>query len=560
MRRHKAVFLTLFLLVGFLGTVVWGMAPRFVGPIYDGPELDYQPAIIRVEPSGQLMVVFERINLADSHGDLWATFSDDNGTTWSAPQAIIASTLNERHPSLIQLDVDSYVLFYLVDETGSGSYRIHRATSADGLVWTPQGRANLGWATAGEINPHVIREENGDLTMVYHRLSGPSYLARSVDDGVTWDTLMTQVSNGNAQLPRLAKRERDGLYLVTYQVGSSDLDLFAKVTSDPYDWSDPQIPVSTAINTHDSQPMVLEDGTFLVPFARQVASVFDLFYRTSCDGVHWSEEVQVTDDPAHYDTQPHPLLRGALGDVILTWSHQESVSPYQDHDVWVNNDIQVEAALSGSEKRVEPSYFAPGRPLTYTVVLVNSCWGSTMGWLTDTVPLSTTLQAGSLWASGGEYGFDPASATITWTGTISSGGQITLGFRVDTDPGLPAVTPVSNTAQVAYGEGISLDLTAIATTQEPISGLVATNDGPSKPGSMTTLTAMITAGSQVSYSWVFGDGDSGSGAVVSHIYPAPGEYSAVVTASNEVSVVAAITAVVIEPHAVHLPFILTGPH
>ena len=40
-----------------------GPGPETVQPIYDGPELDYQPSIIRVQPGGQLMVVFERIDL-----------------------------------------------------------------------------------------------------------------------------------------------------------------------------------------------------------------------------------------------------------------------------------------------------------------------------------------------------------------------------------------------------------------------------------------------------------------------------------------------------------------
>jgi uncharacterized repeat protein (TIGR01451 family) len=556
MRRQAALLLGLIPLVGLLAMAAWGAEIRFVGPIYDGPELDYQPTIIRIQPTGQLMVVFERIDLANFYGDLLVTFSNDNGVTWSVPEAIVDSDLNERHPSLIQVGDDSFVLSYLVDETGSGSYRIHRATSTDGLTWIPQGRLELGWATPGEINPNVIREQDGSLTMVYHRLSGPSYIARSVDDGANWDTLMTQVSNGNAQLPRLAKRESDGLYIVTYQVGSTDLDLYAKITSDPYDWSVPQIPVSTAINTHDSQPIVLEDGTFLVPFARQVASVFDLYYRTSCDGTVWSDEVQVTFDPTHYDTQPHPLLQGQLGHIILTWSHQQSVSPYQDHDVWVNSDLLVEADLSGSDKEVAPSYFVPGLSLSYTLTLPNDGPGPAVAWLTDTVPTSTTLQIDSLWSSEGQIGFDPATATITWTGIISACGQVILGFEVDSDPGLAAGESVSNTAQLSYGDATPLELTAVATAEEPITGLIAGNDGPSIVGHVTTLTATIATGSHVSYTWAFGDRELGSGAVVTHTYPSVGIYTAVITASNQVSLAVASTTVVVRPNQVYLPVAL----
>jgi hypothetical protein len=47
----------------------------------------------------------------------------------------------------------------------------------------------------------------------------------------------------------------------------------------------------------------------------------------------------VTKDRRYYNLQPHPLLHGTPGHVILTWSHQESTQAYQDHDVWVNTDL-----------------------------------------------------------------------------------------------------------------------------------------------------------------------------------------------------------------------------
>ena len=146
-----------------VASLVQGSTPEYIGPIYTGPDLDYQPAIIRVSPSGDLMVVFERIALDTFFGDLYVTFSANGGQTWTAPQPAVSSVLNERHPALVQLAASSFALFYLVDETGSNSFRLHRATSADGLIWTDQGALDLGWATTGEINPCVIREADGTV-------------------------------------------------------------------------------------------------------------------------------------------------------------------------------------------------------------------------------------------------------------------------------------------------------------------------------------------------------------------------------------------------------------
>ena len=450
-------------------TVAWGSAPDFVGPVYDGSELDYQPSIIRVQPDGRLLLVFERLRLGDYFGDLYVTYSDDDGQTWPVPVAILDSPLNQRHPSLIQLDEDSFVLFYLVDETGGGSYRIHRATSPDGLAWTSQGAVDLGWESPGEINPCAIREADGTLTMTYHRLPYPGYshLAQSHDGGVTWDTLKTQVSDGDANLPRLAKRESDGLYLVTYQVGGSDLDLFAKVTTDPYDWNGPQIPVSTDVNTHDSQPIVLEDGAFLVTYAKTPVYYFDLFHRLTYDGLTWPDEEQVTQDYLHYDTQPHPLVHGTPGHVILTWSHQESASPYQDHDVWIDTDLLVAPSLLGASKTIAPAVFVPElTPLTYTLTIPNTGL-TTTATLADPLPAEVVYVPDSLWASGGQYGYDAATGVVTWTGAISANTEIAVTFQVTPAGDLAGGEVLTNTAWLTGELGTVQKLEATAVALEP---------------------------------------------------------------------------------------------
>jgi len=78
---------------------------------------------------------------------------------------------------------------------------------------------------------------------------------------------------------------------------------------------------------------------------------------------------------------------------------------------------------------------------------------------------------------------------------------------------------------------------------EGVAGLVAANDGPTLLGSVTTLTATVAAGGNVTYTWSLGDGTSGSGPLVAHVYPAVGKYTAVVTASNPANWLTATTTV-----------------
>ena len=119
------------------------------------------------------------------------------------------------------------------------------------------------------------------------------------------------------------------------------MDLWARTSRDPLSWRGAASPISVGENSHDSQAVALPDGRFVVFYARQVGSAFDIYFRSSRDAVAWSEESRVTADEAHFDTQPHPLLRPGRDRVALAWSHQKSDEPYVDHDVWFDPDVPV---------------------------------------------------------------------------------------------------------------------------------------------------------------------------------------------------------------------------
>jgi len=164
-----------------------------------------------------------------------------------------------------------------------------------------------------------------------------------------------------------------------------------------------------------------------------------------------------------------------------------------------------------------------------------------------------------------------SGTSATWTDVLPTGTVITQNVT-----GLTPFTPYHWRVRLLYHPGNRLGQTAsrwihipwngwteqdFRTPEQAIAGLVATNDSPTLLGDLTTLTATITAGSNVSYTWSFGDDTTGSGAVVTHTYPAVGVYTAVVTASNSVSVLTATTTVTVSPtgpveHYVYLPLAL----
>jgi uncharacterized repeat protein (TIGR01451 family) len=80
----------------------------------------------------------------------------------------------------------------------------------------------------------------------------------------------------------------------------------------------------------------------------------------------------------------------------------------------------------------------------------------------------------------------------------------------------------------------------------PIAGLAAQNSSPTRLDDTTFFTATITAGTNITYVWNFGDGSpTTNGATASHTYAVSGTYTAIVTATNSANNQSANTAVTI---------------
>jgi hypothetical protein len=347
MRRRKIIFVSLacclFILAGFH---VDAAAQRGPHKMFDTPNWDHQPSIIRTESTGDLFMAFERTILPSYKGIFLLSASTDDGQTWSWPFEILPSTLYKRHPSMVQLGTNSFVLFYTAYQSGVNNYRIHRATSPDAINWTSHGAIDLGWPLAGEQSPCVIREANGTLTMTYDRSSGAACIAQSHDNGVTWDFLRTRVSPLDAKLARIAKREQDGLYVITYMTGpSSPYQVWSRTSKNPYDWSGKVFAFDTTADSRESKPLVLEGGAFIVFYSRATMTYYDLCYRTSFHGEDWSEAVPVTEDPDYHDMNPHAIRHGTPGRVVLTWSHQDESAPNFDLDLFIYPDLEIPLPL-----------------------------------------------------------------------------------------------------------------------------------------------------------------------------------------------------------------------
>jgi len=257
----------------------------------------------------------------------------------------------------------------------------------------------------------------------------------------------------------------------------------------------------------------------------------------------WGDPAFVDPDAGTYHIGPGSAALDAGVDAGVTDDIDRDPRP-----IGIRPDIGADefpAALSVI-KHAEPDPVEAGAPLTYTLCVTNTGNVDLHTTVTDILPAHVT-----------------PTGTLTWTPTITAPGGIWAQTVVVTAE-MGYTGPLTNVVQITTEEGATgTDTCTIATiTDVPITGLSAVNDSPTPLGSATTLTATITAGSNVAYTCAFGDGDTDSGAVVAHTYPAVGVYTATVTATNSVSVVTATTAVDVIPSGptprIFLPLICKG--
>jgi uncharacterized repeat protein (TIGR01451 family) len=225
---------------------------------------------------------------------------------------------------------------------------------------------------------------------------------------------------------------------------------------------------------------------------------------------------------------------GTLTNVLQVTSDEGVMGIYTE-----TSQALVTPSLSVT-KQADPDPVQAGSQLTYTLRVSNTGNVDLHTTITDVLPDHVT--------PGGVFTWVPAllQPGEMWTETIVV--TVEQGYSGTLD----------NVMEVATDEGLTDAYTRTVTVKEVLVGLSAINDSPTMLGEVTTLTATVTAGGNVSYSWAFDDGMFGSGAVATHTYPAVGFYAALVTASNSAGELTATTWVTIaEPESsIYLPLVV----
>jgi uncharacterized repeat protein (TIGR01451 family) len=136
-----------------------------------------------------------------------------------------------------------------------------------------------------------------------------------------------------------------------------------------------------------------------------------------------------------------------------------------------------------------------GQTLTYTAVLRNDGPATITASLSNTLPLSLTLVDGSMT---GPASYDAPTRLVSWNGPLAAGASLTITYQATVTTGLPALTPIANTAQMGIeDQAIHFRRTAVVRIGAPdlSPSTLRCDPTPAQFGGTVTCTlAIINAG------------------------------------------------------------------
>jgi uncharacterized repeat protein (TIGR01451 family) len=125
---------------------------------------------------------------------------------------------------------------------------------------------------------------------------------------------------------------------------------------------------------------------------------------------------------------------------------------------YLRNGSLAQGNLFGSQLQVNRSLAQPGERLAYTLTLRNP--GPALSAASVRAPLPAgTVFAGNLSASSGTI--EEQDGVITWSGQVSAGAPVTLGWEAELLPGAPASAAVVAAVEIETGQGAALQRQAV---------------------------------------------------------------------------------------------------
>ena len=412
------------LVVTALGALVWAGGPQvfaqFEASITDPQPLNGNAGTdngkderldLATDGSGNWVAVWMSDEPAIGGGigtdmDILVARSTDNGTSWSAPQALNTNADTDLGAD-VEVDIETdgagnWVVVWWSREADIGPGQgigtdedILVARSTDnGASWSTPEALNTNARTdvccspgGGDSGQALATDRAGNWVTVWHSLEArigggigtdrDILVARSTDNGASWTDPEAMNTNagtdsGNDENPGIAT-DGAGTWITLWHsreaaigggIGTDQDILFAQTTNNGVSWSAPQA-LNTNAGTDDSDdwyPQITTDASgnwVAVWYSREadiggenIGTDMDILVAHSTDnGATWSAPQALNTNAATdvlHDREPHITTDG-VGNWVVVWNLQEVVLPGPDRDVMVSRSTDNGASWSAPQ-------------------------------------------------------------------------------------------------------------------------------------------------------------------------------------------------------------------
>ena len=445
----------------------------------------------------------------NGNNDVFFAKSTDGGLSFSANVRVNDVTTNSQSEPDVAVDPGNPSLVHTAwTDTRSGvtGPDIYYANSTDsGLSFNPSLRVNNDATTSEQGEPRIATAPNRD---VYLAWSDPRtaakgrdiYFSRSSDRGASWapNIPVNDDSGGAAQgEPTIATDVAGMIYIAwtdnrnpntapdIYATRSSNAgaSFAANVKVNDESGAVTQLIPSIAANAGKVQVAWTDTRT-------AGSTSWDIYTASSLDGLAWSPNVRVNDDPVSNIFQYDPSVAiDRVGDVFAAWLDTRT----SGQDVFAATlDVVAPSADAGSAMTVDqglPASFS-GSGSSDNLGIASYAWDFGDG-------LSGAgVAASHAYVSAGGY-------TATLTVWDYSGNSATATVQVTVRDTQAPIVRGAGDRLVDEGQPLFFD------------------------GTASTDNVGVT-----SYAWDFGDGTNATTATASHVYARPASYAATLTATD----------------------------
>jgi len=187
------------------GGLTWGTSIEIIS---GGVQLYY---ISGIQTSSNRVLTVWR----DYSSGLWLSYSDDNGSSWSAPVSV-TNNGSDRRTTLTQSLDGKLWLFYDRDDPSTGRDIYYRTSTDDGLNWSSE--QTFAATSFNESFGTVISRDVSTLLAFYIDDSNGNqdiFMTSSTDGGTNWSAAVPIINSGeNEYWPRVLRQANDDLWMI----------------------------------------------------------------------------------------------------------------------------------------------------------------------------------------------------------------------------------------------------------------------------------------------------------------------------------------------------------